>query len=432
MKKLVSILLSLSASSLNAATLYSENFGSPSGTTAIAAYTGYQNTAPITYTVVGNAPDIRSTSASSGYPTASGAGNVFFTTSSPQPRGLEIAGINTTTISPGMVLEFGIRKESGTGSNADMTLEYSTDGTNYTASTYTTLGGAAGWYYVTAAFTVPSASNLRLRFNKNSTTNAFRLDDIRIGDPTGAVTPTQALNIAAVKNSADASIFLNTSGTVTSVGGSFGRLQFTIQDATGGIIIDRNTAVYTQPNVGDFVNILSGTKTTFNGLVELQPTNGSDVVTTPGGGSPITPQAFASVAAFLASTTATQSNLVRIPNVFLSDLPPANSGATTWLDGSATSANIVYGFSDGGPTTVSVRLASDLHNTTATWQAKTRPVEDVTADKVDIVTVAGISGSTLSLIISDPVGTTAKTDATGPIRASVSAVRDWKFYDEEF
>ena len=55
-------------------TIYSENFGTPTATTLITAYTGWQVGTPITYSGSG---DVRTSSASSGYVGASGNGNVF-------------------------------------------------------------------------------------------------------------------------------------------------------------------------------------------------------------------------------------------------------------------------------------------------------------------------------------------------------------------
>src|SRR5689334_14185428 len=65
-------------------TIFSENIGSPSATTTIASYTGWQNNGILTFSNGGatNPADVRNTSASSTYTGASGAGNVFFTSTS--------------------------------------------------------------------------------------------------------------------------------------------------------------------------------------------------------------------------------------------------------------------------------------------------------------------------------------------------------------
>ena len=56
-------------------TIFSENMGSPSGTTAIATNT-FQNNSPIIFS---GTADVRSTTGSTGYSGSSGNGNVFFT-----------------------------------------------------------------------------------------------------------------------------------------------------------------------------------------------------------------------------------------------------------------------------------------------------------------------------------------------------------------
>ena len=90
MKKIYSLLLLLVASySSFGQTIYSENMGTPTATTAIAANV-FQNTAPIVYT---GTADVRATAVSSGYTGASGSGNVFFNAATDN---FQIDGINTS------------------------------------------------------------------------------------------------------------------------------------------------------------------------------------------------------------------------------------------------------------------------------------------------------------------------------------------------
>src|SRR4051794_13897158 len=71
-------------------TIFSENIGTPTGTTTLATYSAgtapatFQNKGVLTYSngAQANAADIRITSVSSGYTGASGGGNVFFTSTS--------------------------------------------------------------------------------------------------------------------------------------------------------------------------------------------------------------------------------------------------------------------------------------------------------------------------------------------------------------
>lgn len=170
-------------------TIFSENMGSPSSTTAIASYTGWQNNGILTFT---GTTDVRNTGPSSGYTGASGNGNVFVNTTS----GLyyEISGINTSYYS-GITLSLGHFKSTLAGNN-QLIIETSPDGTTYTAMTYSraTGSGTAVWALINPTGTIPSTTNLRIRFRQTSTTCQFRIDDITL---TGnCITPvTQATNL---------------------------------------------------------------------------------------------------------------------------------------------------------------------------------------------------------------------------------------------
>ncbi|RYY87188.1 MAG: T9SS type A sorting domain-containing protein [Chitinophagaceae bacterium] len=152
-------------------TVFSENMGTPSGTTAIAANT-FQNTG-LTFSGTG---DVRITSASSGYTGASGGGNVFIA----QTIGVNfvISNINTSSFTS-IGLTFGLNKSGGAGTPADLVVEYSTDGTNYSPLTYTTSGGAV-WSLKTAVGTIPSSSTLSLRFRQAAATQNYRVDDVKL------------------------------------------------------------------------------------------------------------------------------------------------------------------------------------------------------------------------------------------------------------
>lgn len=163
-------------------TLYSENMGVPTGTTAIATYvTGtapatFQNGAPIVYT---GTADVRATTVSSGYSGASGSGNVFFT--NVIGREFRIDGINTSTVpSANLRLTFGHYKSTA-AATTELKVEASANGgTDWTELTYTR-SGAVGWALVTIeGGVVPSSTTLSLRFTQTSATPQFRLDDIKI------------------------------------------------------------------------------------------------------------------------------------------------------------------------------------------------------------------------------------------------------------
>lgn len=190
MKKLYFILFTIiSGVSAFAQTVYSENMGTPSGTTAIATYvTGtapatFQNGAPIVYT---GTADMRATTVSTGYSGASGGGNVFFT--NVVDRFFQIDGINTSTVpSANLQLTFGHYKSTN-AATTELKVEVSTNGTDWTQLTYTREGNT-GWAMVTiGGGVIPSSTTLSLKFTQTSATPQFRLDDIKIVNTAAACT----------------------------------------------------------------------------------------------------------------------------------------------------------------------------------------------------------------------------------------------------
>lgn len=174
-------------------TLFSENIGSGSGTTSI-ALNSFQNTS---LSFIGTA-DTRTTSISSGYIGASGGKNVFFTTTG---RYFIISGINTTNLFL-MSLSFGHLKNTTTSSN-ELDVEVSSDGITYTQLTYTrpTGIGTAIWTLITPTGTIPSTSNLRIRFINNSSTAQFRIDDIKLNYETALPITLMSFTAQKVENS---------------------------------------------------------------------------------------------------------------------------------------------------------------------------------------------------------------------------------------
>lgn len=152
-----------------AATIFSENMGSPSGTTAIASNT-FQNSSPITFSGSG---DVRSTTGSSGYSGSSAGGNVLISNTN-----FVISGINTTGYTS-LALSLGHYK-STTASNNELVVEVSSDGSSYSALTYSraTGTGTASWLLVSPTGTIPATSNLRIRFSNTTTSPQFRIDDV--------------------------------------------------------------------------------------------------------------------------------------------------------------------------------------------------------------------------------------------------------------
>ncbi len=163
-------------------TIYSENFGAGTGSTntVITSYGGFQNSVPITYT--GNS-DIRTTFTSTGYTGASGGGCLFLgatTTATLPEKFITISGVDTSQHN-NLSLSFG-HYNGVTGNSIVPKVEVSEDGTNWTSLSYSRIvTNASVWEYVTAAGTIPTTPNLRIRFTNPVSSNiGFRVDDIKL------------------------------------------------------------------------------------------------------------------------------------------------------------------------------------------------------------------------------------------------------------
>ncbi|KXH83473.1 T9SS type A sorting domain-containing protein [Chryseobacterium kwangjuense] len=183
MKKIHSFLSILLTTFLfSQTTIYSENFGTPTSTTLLTAYSGYQNTSPVVYS---GTADVRTSTPSEGYTGSSGNGCVFLgavTTISTNPaKTLIIQGINTTNYT-GIAMTLGHQKGTNASSN-ELTIEVSADGTSWTPLTYTrpTGAGTSNWILISPAGTIPATSNLRIRLTNVLDSNVgFRVDDIKL------------------------------------------------------------------------------------------------------------------------------------------------------------------------------------------------------------------------------------------------------------
>ncbi len=155
--------------------LYSENCGTPTATTLIQNYTGWQNS-NVTYSGDGTC-DVRVSSASTGYGIASGGGNVMINDTA---KWFMISGINTST-DTNLTLYCGLRKTTAEN-GANFVVEASEDGAQWTrlwlADSLPTGTGTSGWYRV-SYHNVPSCNNLSVRFS-NLANVEYRIDDIAI------------------------------------------------------------------------------------------------------------------------------------------------------------------------------------------------------------------------------------------------------------
>ena len=156
-------------------TIFSENMGTPSGTTAIADNT-FQNVSPIAFS---GTADIRISTPSDTYAGASGSGCVFLGGTTPA-KIFTIEGINSLNYSD-ITLSFGHQKGTNAGSN-ELTVSVSEDGTNWTQLSYTRPSGSGTsvWLLITPTGTIPATTNLRIKFENQISNVGFRIDDIKL------------------------------------------------------------------------------------------------------------------------------------------------------------------------------------------------------------------------------------------------------------
>lgn len=175
MKKIYSLfaVVALAATVVAQTTVYSENMGtSASGNPVITAFSGWQNTTPISYT---GTADVRTTSASTGYANASAGANVFFAAAG--TRFFTISGINTSAAaSATLQLNFGYITSS---TNAQMVVETSTDaGANWSPLSFTNNTNTS--WSLKSIVGLPSSATLSIRFTAPITQSGMRVDDVTI------------------------------------------------------------------------------------------------------------------------------------------------------------------------------------------------------------------------------------------------------------
>lgn len=265
MKKIYSLLLLVVSYMSFGQTIYSENMGTPTGTTTIANYiTGtapatFQNGSPIVYSGTG---DVRATSPSSTYTGFSAGGNVFLTGTA--GKYFQIDGLNTSAYSGSNIqLTFGYLTAATT---AQLVVEYSTNASaatpTWTAVTFTNNTNTT-WNLVTVApGQIPSSSTLSLRFTQPATAQ-MRIDDIKLTN----YNPSCTLVLAAATTACDATTYgIDTyTATIPYTGGGSG--SYTIVPTAGtvggdnpGSVAAGNIIISGIPEgTGITVNVTSGT-----------------------------------------------------------------------------------------------------------------------------------------------------------------------------
>jgi hypothetical protein len=254
MKKLYFLLACLLTISSFGQTIYSENFGTPTGTTLFPAYTTgtapatFQNGSPILYTGSG---DVRASSASTGYVGASGTGNVFLTSTA--GKNLIISGINTSAYTASDIqLSFGYNTNSTT---TQLVVEKSTDGTTWSPITFNNNANTS-WNLVTIpGGQIPASTTLSLRFTQPATAQ-MRIDDIKLAAVSASCT--LVLGTPVIACVASTSALDNYTVTIPFTGG--GNAAYAI--TTTGIISGDNPATiaagniiltFNESNLGTFV-----------------------------------------------------------------------------------------------------------------------------------------------------------------------------------
>lgn len=167
-------------------TIFTETMGTSPSTTLIPAYETANSFDNDSYTMSGSG-DLRNTSASSGYTGSSGLANVFLTNTA--GKNFQIAGINSISYTS-ITLSFGVLS---TVANNMVTVEYSTDGSVYTALTVNSSITANTWTLKTASGTIPASATLYLRWTQPGTTAQFRIDDIKLSGTVSCSAPTITL-----------------------------------------------------------------------------------------------------------------------------------------------------------------------------------------------------------------------------------------------
>jgi hypothetical protein len=155
--------------------IFRESIGSTQGGNTSIANTVFDNTSPIVFS---GTADTRTTTPSTDYTGASGGRNVFFSTNG--MTHFLITGIDTSTFQS-LSLRFGHYKKHTTANN-ELAVEVSADGTHWNHLSYnrTTGSGTANWTLISPSGTIPSTSNLHIRFRQTSNAFEFRVDDIQL------------------------------------------------------------------------------------------------------------------------------------------------------------------------------------------------------------------------------------------------------------
>lgn len=158
-------------------TLFSEDMGTPTGTTPIDDHV-FENDGLVTYS---GSADVRNTGASSGYPEASGGGNVWF--SSTGTTDFEISGIDVT-LHRSYEVSFGLLKTTNAEDGNNFQVVISVDGIAIAIENPvlpTGSGTSNSYYYL--SFALPAGfggDDMTISFQRLGGTSGFRVDDVLV------------------------------------------------------------------------------------------------------------------------------------------------------------------------------------------------------------------------------------------------------------
>lgn len=261
----VSIFVSVTFSSLGQDVIYTENFGFPTAATLVQNYHGWQDQS-VLYTGNGTC-DIRSSSASSGYEYASGSGNVMINDTE---KWFQVSKIRTLGWED-IVLRLGIRKTSQIDGSC-LNVQVSSDSVNWTYLYLTELlpsgSGTSGWYYVEYVGSIPSCSNLHLKFS-NSDNVDVRVDDISLtGTNINASINENELSLTIFPNPSSDFLHLNNGSCIID--------QIQVMDAAGRVLFQKEVNNYSEcvnishlPKGMYYLKVLTGHQSTTSKFLKI-------------------------------------------------------------------------------------------------------------------------------------------------------------------
>lgn len=425
MKAKLTIFLFLLAikSTLAQTTIFSENMGTPSSTTAISSNT-FQNGSTLTYSngTQTNSADVRSTSVSSSYSGASGGGNVYFTSTS-GTYGFAIENINASQYTS-IYLQFGYKKESASA-HAIFSVDYWNGSSWITlANTSSTLfnesSSASAVWYLSKGLALPTdaqINGLKIRFVKTGTV-AIRIDDVKLTGIETLPTVSNTLVSNITNNSATFAGNVTATGgaNITATGTVFSPTSTNANPTLGG----SGTTTISTPSPNSGTGIFSnGSGTVFSPNIQYS----YNAYATKSTGS----TGYGTVGTFYTLAVTPSSPTVNSPSassLHVTIGTDTNSSITTYAINETTSGNYVQANGSLGSTPVYQTISAWGTKTVTGLAATTTYTFSIIAKNGDgVLTAAGssVSGTTLTTSSINTSGTLSAVSTTyGTASSSVN------------